>query len=201
MGRSSLPDSNRQSDQSRQEPASQDLLANPRSLATNAITEPNTKWIAIASVVITLSGAVIALLVLLFGTNLSGQFSPAENQNIPQAALAKPAQDQPGSNSDQSTTEQQRFYSRYSFSRAPFVHPRIIGDLIGWISDTGDQVVAINLLDSQQSNRYHGEIAVRRVDNQADSPWPWVFWFDGVDNGEYGYGRTPFISYQYLGTT
>ena len=46
----------------------------------------------------------------------------------------------------------------FSFVRAPFVHPRIVKDLTTWLSDTGDQVVAVNLTDSNWSNRYHGEV-------------------------------------------
>ena len=46
----------------------------------------------------------------------------------------------------------------FSFAQAPFVHPRIVKDLTTWLSDTGDQVVAVNLTDSNWSNRYHGEV-------------------------------------------
>ena len=35
------------------------------------------------------------------------------------------------------------------------VHPKIIEDMITWISDSGDQTVAINLGDSQGSNKYN----------------------------------------------
>ncbi len=48
----------------------------------------------------------------------------------------------------------------YSFVRAPFVHPNIIEDLSVWLSDLGDQVVAINLIDAQGSNRYYGDVSV-----------------------------------------
>lgn len=34
------------------------------------------------------------------------------------------------------------------------INPMIIKDLVPWISDSGDQVVAISLLDSQKSNKY-----------------------------------------------
>lgn len=193
MGRTSLPDSDRHNDGSPQEPSSLASLTSTTSLPRNTETQSRTNWPTLASLV-------VALLILLFGSNILGKFFRPVDSNLPQAGLTETVQDRPSLGSDQSTGTQ-RFYSRYSFNRAPFVHPRIIGDLIGWISDTGDQVVAINLLDSQESNRYHGEIDVRRVDNEAGSPWPWVFWLDGVDNGKYGFGRTPFTAYQYLGTT
>ncbi|MEM8957933.1 MAG: lysozyme inhibitor LprI family protein [Pseudomonadota bacterium] len=46
------------------------------------------------------------------------------------------------------------------FDRAPFVHPQIIREFATGLSDTGDQVVAINLTDSQSSNRFAGEFTV-----------------------------------------
>jgi uncharacterized protein len=49
-----------------------------------------------------------------------------------------------------------------SFTTAPFISPRIINDLSTWISDQGEQVVAINLTDSQGSNRYFGDVETRR---------------------------------------
>jgi len=45
-----------------------------------------------------------------------------------------------------------------SFTRPPYVNPRIINDLSTWQSDEGDQVVAINLSESQDSNRYSVDI-------------------------------------------
>lgn len=42
----------------------------------------------------------------------------------------------------------------YSFSEDNPVNPRIIEDLDGWISDLGNQVVCINLSNSNESNRY-----------------------------------------------
>jgi uncharacterized protein len=44
-----------------------------------------------------------------------------------------------------------------SFDKSPFVNPRIIRDLTTWESDHGDQIVAINLGDSQTSNRFFGD--------------------------------------------
>ena len=45
-------------------------------------------------------------------------------------------------------------HHRYSFVRPEYVNPLILADLEGWLSDSGDQVVAVNLTDSNSSNRY-----------------------------------------------
>lgn len=69
----------------------------------------------------------------------------------------------------------------YSFVRAPYLHPKIVQDLTTWPSDRGDQIIAINLSDSQDSNRYFGEIRVRETEGQ--SPFVSV----QGDNEEFGY--------------
>ena len=70
----------------------------------------------------------------------------------------------------------------YSFVQAPFVHPRIVGDLSTWLSDVGDQVVAINLLDAQRSNRYSGSISVDEFDERC----PYVYWEADGERSEFG---------------
>ena len=77
----------------------------------------------------------------------------------------------------------------YSFVQAPFVHPRIVEDLSTWLSDVGDQVVAINLLDAQGSNRYYRSIDV----NEIDYGCPYVYWESDGERGRFGY--------QYVGMT
>ncbi len=59
--------------------------------------------------------------------------------------------------------------ARYSFSRPEYVNPMIIADLWGWISDFGDQVVAVNITGSNSSNRYFAEVAV-----SDEEPYPVV---------------------------
>ena len=72
----------------------------------------------------------------------------------------------------------------YSFVRAPFVHPRIVEDLSTWLSDAGDQVVAVNLIDSQRSNRYFGAVGVVEEGGQC----PYVYWDDPEEAGvRFGY--------------
>lgn len=77
--------------------------------------------------------------------------------------------------------------SKYSFINNEFVNPRIIEDLIGWLSDSGNQVVAVNITDSNKSNRYFGEITV--MDSKDSYPLVTSSYEE----------RT--FSYQYLGTS
>jgi len=55
--------------------------------------------------------------------------------------------------------------ARYSFINQDFINPKILGDLSGWLSDTGDQIVSINISESNQSNRYHGDVTVEETDS------------------------------------
>ncbi|MGR5150135.1 hypothetical protein ACQKP8_26765 [Photobacterium alginatilyticum] len=48
---------------------------------------------------------------------------------------------------------------KYSFTSSNYINPAILEDLNGWISDLGDQVVSINISDSNESNRYFGDIS------------------------------------------
>lgn len=75
----------------------------------------------------------------------------------------------------------------YSFCHPPYIHPKIIQDLTTWLSDSGDQVVAVNLLESQSSNRYFGEVRVRK----APGKFPFVYVKERKE--EFGY--------RYVGTT
>jgi len=49
---------------------------------------------------------------------------------------------------------QKKCLSQYFLYGAQPIHPRIVSDLVGWLSDVGDQVITINIEDSQGSNRY-----------------------------------------------
>jgi len=84
---------------------------------------------------------------------------------------------------------------QFSFAHEPYINPKIIQDFSTWISDTGDQVVAINVLESQDSNRYFGNVQVRKTDGQN----PFVFLeTTAVENGETN--RQEF-GYEYVGMT
>ena len=88
-------------------------------------------------------GVVVSLLVFLFGTDVVGRQDGDE--------MADGARN--GAAQTESSEREPRLYATYSFKKAPFVHPKIINEFVGRLSDVGDQVVAINLLDSagQQS--------------------------------------------------
>lgn len=53
-----------------------------------------------------------------------------------------------------------------SFDKEPFINPKIIHDLTTWLADTGNQVVAIDLLDAQNSNRYFCELKIEHIRNK-----------------------------------
>lgn len=55
--------------------------------------------------------------------------------------------------------------AKYSFVDSEFINPMILGDLCGWLSDTGDQVVSINIADSNKSNRYFGNVDIEKSDS------------------------------------
>lgn len=102
------------------------------------------------------------------------------------AGVAAPAA---GTNAAGQTVEPpsvQTIDAPFSFAQAPFVHPLIVKDLTTWLSDTGDQVVAINLTDSNWSNRYHGEVEA------SSERCPRVRW-KGPEGG--------WFRYQYVGMT
>ncbi len=85
-----------------------------------------------------------------------------------------------------------------SFCQPPFVPPMIIKDLLAWESDSGDQVVAINLLESNGSNRYYGTVETASPGKLAPRH-PQVL--TRVERTEGTEKVTETIGYEYVGLT
>jgi len=62
-------------------------------------------------------------------------------------------------------------YARYSFTRDEFVHPLVVRELLGWLSDPAATIVAIDLTLANRSNRFFGEFSVNAREGRA-----WVKW-------------------------
>ena len=61
--------------------------------------------------------------------------------------------------------------TRFSFREEEYVHPRVVQELLGWISDPGSTVVGVDLDAGNKSNRFHGNVSVTRRGNVY-----WVSW-------------------------
>lgn len=78
------------------------------------------------------------------------------------------------------------------------ISPALIRDFETWLSDEGDQVIAINLSQSQTSNRYFGEITTQPSKSGKHQEIGYVYeeFFEGGDkeNSHFSYifhGTTP----------
>ncbi len=60
---------------------------------------------------------------------------------------------------------------RYSFVREEFVHPLIVRELLGWLSDPAATIVSVDLATANQSNRFWGDFSVRRGDRGVQVEW------------------------------
>ena len=139
-------------------------------------------------------GVVVSLLIFLFGNDVVGRRDGGEMRDGARNGAAQ----------TESSERKPRLYATYSFKKAPFVHPKIINELVGNLSDLGDQVVAINLLDSQDSNRYFGETSVTPQLDPMEPSWPWVYSVDGEESAHKEPGELwgrPLYAYQWLGST
>jgi hypothetical protein len=77
--------------------------------------------------------------------------------------------------------------SRFSFVREEYVHPLVVQELLGWLSDPAETIVSIDLVASLRSNRFVGEIVVREHGGRV-----WVKWL-----GE----RGQFFAYAHIATS
>ena len=146
-------------------------------------------------IVILAAPLVVPILVFLFGNDVIGRYSGI-------GMLGEPDGDPVATES--TDQREPRLHATYSFKTAPFVHPKIVNDLVGSLSDSGDQVVAINLLDSQDSNRYFGEIAVTPQLDPTQPSGPSVYSVDGEENADKTLGELwgrSWYAYRYVGST
>lgn len=77
--------------------------------------------------------------------------------------------------------------TRFSFTREEFIHPLIIQELRGWISDTTETITSIDLASANRSNRFFGEFGTREFDGKLLVEWK-------GDQGE-------FFIYSHIGTS
>ena len=50
---------------------------------------------------------------------------------------------------------------KYSFQQEEYVHPMIVRELLGWISDRSSTVVGVDLETASQSNRFYGDLSFK----------------------------------------
>jgi len=62
-------------------------------------------------------------------------------------------------------------HSAYSFEHEEFVHPLIVRELLGWLSDPAATVVAVDLTSANRSNRFFGEFSRSVHDGRT-----WIEW-------------------------
>jgi hypothetical protein len=79
----------------------------------------------------------------------------------------------------------------HSFSSPPYINPAIVKDLQTWLSDTEEQVVAINL-ETNKSNRYSVTTYIRSTDSH-----PVIVMKEPISSTT----RKSYFSYQLIGKT
>ena len=50
--------------------------------------------------------------------------------------------------------------TRFSFDEKDYVHPLVVKELLGWLSDSRATIVGVDLEAANRSNRFHGDFAV-----------------------------------------
>jgi hypothetical protein len=59
----------------------------------------------------------------------------------------------------------------YSFVRDEFVHPLIVRELLGWLSDPAATIVSVDLGTANRSNRFFGKFSVQRANGRTHVSW------------------------------
>ena len=76
--------------------------------------------------------------------------------------------------------------TKFSFRNEEFVHPLIVRELLGWISDSRSTIVGVDLEAADRSNKFYGEFSVNDHGSVA-----WVQWRDADAS----------FSYRHIATT
>ena len=73
------------------------------------------------------------------------------------------------------------------FDREPYINPKVLQDMTASLSDTGDQVIAVDILRSQNSNRYFCQTKTRKTERTS----PFIYYEEGQERFGYRYiGKT-----------
>ena len=59
----------------------------------------------------------------------------------------------------------------YSFVRQDFIHPLIVRELLGWLSDGGSTIVSVDLVSANRSNRFFGDFSVEEQNHPPTVKW------------------------------
>ena len=59
----------------------------------------------------------------------------------------------------------------YSFRQEEFIHPLIVRELIGWLSDPAETVIAVDLSVANRSNRFAGAVSLTQKDDRTFVKW------------------------------
>lgn len=75
----------------------------------------------------------------------------------------------------------------FSFTRHELVHPLIVKELLGWISDSSSTVTSIDVRSANKSNQFHGDVEIKKINGRT-----WVNWNGERESFLYSHvSRTP----------
>jgi len=69
------------------------------------------------------------------------------------------------------TTSLPAEHLRYAFTRDEYVHPLIVRELLGWLSDPFVTVASIDLVAANRSNRFFGSFSIRKEAERPSIEW------------------------------
>jgi hypothetical protein len=96
-------------------------------------------------------------------------------------------------NNEGANPQVESHHLQYSFSREEFVHPRIVEELLGVMSDRRETVVSVDLSSANKSNKFYGDV---RIIPDCDGPW-----VEYEYELNHPFERHPYCRYQQLGTS